>query len=79
MAQASADGRVVQVLTKSIDKDLRWLVELFFVAVDNDIGAEQQLRKARNLGPEANIESLAKLSAINVEALGRSPGQVVAA
>jgi hypothetical protein len=79
VAQTGEDGRIVQVLTKSKDKYLGWSVDVFFVAVDDNIGAEQQVRKEYGLGPEANVSTLTKLAANNVQALALLPGRVVRA
>lgn len=76
MEKAEASGRVVQVRRLETKNRIGSLVELFFVALDDDIGAEQQVRKECQLGPDGNVNTLAKLSASNVKTLGLVRGQV---
>jgi hypothetical protein len=77
--QADESGRVVQVRRIENENRMGWSVELFFVALDDDMGAAQQVRKEYQLGPNVNVDVLTKLSAGNVRALGLTRGQVLKA
>jgi hypothetical protein len=77
--QADESGRVVQVRRIENENRMGWSVELFFVALDDDTGAAQQVRKEYQLGPNVNVDVLTKLSAGNVRALGLTRGQVLKA
>lgn len=75
MTDTSEDGRVVEVVTPRLGGG-EPAIELFFVALDDDLEAVEAIRSKWQYSADTKISSLTKLSAANVKALGMRRGEI---